>query len=331
MARRARFDIPGGVYHVIARGNEKKAIYHDDTDRHAYLERLIECRRRFEFRLYAFCLMGNHLHLAIERGSMTLARIMLTLHSAYAQGFNRRHERTGHLFQGRYKAFLVEKDAYLLTLVRYIHLNPVRARLEPRPEAYRWSSDRYYRTPRAPSWLDRGEVLAMLGADPHMAAAAYRQLMATSASGYDEVSVDVSAIKGSPAFVQSVLGRARVEPPVHVGPSQNNWTIPRIAELAATSAGLTVEQLRDRGQRTLLAQQRGVAGYVGWKYAGISLARMARFFGREESTLVHAVRRIESALAEDESVAERVRVVKAALGVQEFRTDPRLPASGVQD
>jgi REP element-mobilizing transposase RayT len=103
MARPLRLEAEGAVYHVIARGNERKAVFRDDRDRQEYLDRLIRCHERFGLRVLAYCLMGNHLHLAVERGPVTLSCVMLALQSAYTQWFNRRHGRVGHLFQGRYR------------------------------------------------------------------------------------------------------------------------------------------------------------------------------------------------------------------------------------
>ena len=110
MARPLRIGFPGALHHVIVRGNERKAVFSDDSDREDYLRRLAHYREKFGFRLLAYCLMSNHIHLAIERGRDPLSRIMAGLQSSYTQYFNRRHGRVGHLFQGRYKAFLVEKD-----------------------------------------------------------------------------------------------------------------------------------------------------------------------------------------------------------------------------
>src|SRR6266540_7041284 len=132
MARPLRIEFPGAMYHVIVRGNERKAVFRDDADREDYLRRLARYREKFGFRLLAYCLMNNHVHLAIEAGNDPLSRIMAGLQSSYTQYFNRRHDRSGHLFQGRYKAFLVEKDRYALALVRYIHENPVKARVVER-------------------------------------------------------------------------------------------------------------------------------------------------------------------------------------------------------
>src|SRR5215470_18014881 len=109
MARPPRLEATGVVYHVIARGNERRSIFRDDVDREKYLSRLAHYRERFEFKVLAFCLMDNHVHLALETGDEPLSRVMAGLQSSYTQAFNRRHRRVGHLFQGRYKAFIVDK------------------------------------------------------------------------------------------------------------------------------------------------------------------------------------------------------------------------------
>jgi len=172
-----RLEFSGAVYHVIARGNEQCEVFRDDSDRELYLRRLAHYQSRFRFRLYAYCLMANHVHLALEAGPVSLSRVVLALHGSYAQAFNQRHQRVGHLFQGRYKALLVPKTSYLLALVRYIHENPVKAGIVCEPRLYRWSSDRFYRGERAPDWLDTRGLLELLGADPARAARRYREFM----------------------------------------------------------------------------------------------------------------------------------------------------------
>ncbi len=174
MARPLRIEVPGALYHVIVRGNERKAVFRDDSDREDYLRRLAHYREKFGFRLLEYCLMSNHVHLAIERGRDPLSRIMAGLQSSYTQYFNRRYDRSGHLFQGRYKAFLVEKDRYALALLRYIHENPVKARLVEKAEDFGWSSDRAYRRGRGPEWLDADRLLSMLGRGRSAAIREYR-------------------------------------------------------------------------------------------------------------------------------------------------------------
>lgn len=157
--RKPRIEFPGALFHVIARGNQKQKVFLDDGDRIRYLRFLGEPLEARSIRLWAYCLMPNHVHLLIEQvGNYPLSRFMQRLQSAYTTFFNRKHERVGHLFQGRYKAILVEAESYLLELVRYIHLNPLRAGL-PDADRFIWSSHRQYtgreRHPLAPVAADR--------------------------------------------------------------------------------------------------------------------------------------------------------------------------------
>jgi len=142
MARPLRIEFPGALYHVTSRGNARQKIFRDDEDRETFLVTLAWVVERFGWRCHAYCLMGNHFHLLIETPQPNLSRGMRQLNGVYTQSFNRRHRKVGHLFQGRFKAILVEKDSYLLELARYIVLNPVRAKMVKTPERYPWSSYR---------------------------------------------------------------------------------------------------------------------------------------------------------------------------------------------
>ncbi len=142
MARPLRIEYPGAVYHITTRGNAYQDVFLDDTDRERFLEILGEVIERFNWLCHGYCLMMNHYHLLIETVDPTLSRGMRQLNGVYTQVFNRRHKQVGHLFQGRYKAILVEKEAYLLELSRYIVRNPVRAKMVAAPEEWEWSSYR---------------------------------------------------------------------------------------------------------------------------------------------------------------------------------------------
>ncbi len=142
MARPLRIEFPGAVYHVTARGNARRKIYRDDEDREAFLATLAWVVERFGWRCHAYCLMDNHFHLLIETPRPNLSRGMRQLNGVYTQSFNHRHKKAGHLFQGRFKAILIERNSYLLELARYIVLNPVRAKTVKTPERYPWSSYR---------------------------------------------------------------------------------------------------------------------------------------------------------------------------------------------
>lgn len=142
MTRPLRIEFPGAIYHVTARGDARRKIFLNDEDRKVFLSTLAWVVERFGWICHAYCLMGNHFHLLIETPVPNLSRGMRQLNGVYTQGFNRRHRKVGHLFQGRYKAILVEREAYLLELARYVVLNPVRAKLVRNPQGYAWSSYR---------------------------------------------------------------------------------------------------------------------------------------------------------------------------------------------
>ncbi len=144
MARPPRIEFPGAFYHVIVRGNLKQDIFIDEQDRLEYLERIKRYKEKCGFIFYAYILMTNHVHLLIETPKAPLSKIMQLINFTYTQYFNKKYNKVGHLFQGRYKSFLCDRDEYLLGLLRYIHLNPVRAGIVSRPEAYKWSSHNQY-------------------------------------------------------------------------------------------------------------------------------------------------------------------------------------------
>lgn len=307
MARPLRIELAGGVYHVIARGNERRAIFRDDHDRETYLRRLAECRFRLQFRVLGYCLMENHVHLVLERGPVPLSRIMLALLSFYAQKFNHRHERVGHLFQGRYKSFLVQDDPYLFVLLRYVHLNPVVAGVVARPEAFRWSSDHFYRAGAGPPWLDADVVLRRLSSDRPAAVASYRRLMAArDQQTYEDVPEYGAAVKGERRFAERTLaasGEARRVP--------SRWTPERMTESIARAEGFSLKQLQRPGKSPAESRVRLIAALVGRREGGFSTAAMARCLGREESTFCRGVRRLEDRMAGDAILRARVDRVAA--------------------
>lgn len=142
MARPLRIEYEGAVYHITSRGNEKKPIFKDEKDRDIFLDILNEVNKRYNWICHAYCLMNNHYHLIIETPDGNLSKGMRQLNGVYTQIFNRRHHRVGHIFQGRYKAILIQKESHLLEVCRYVVLNPVRAKAVKHPEQWRWSSYR---------------------------------------------------------------------------------------------------------------------------------------------------------------------------------------------
>jgi putative transposase len=177
MARKARAEVEGGLYHVITRGNNRQPIFESPADYKKFLSLVALQKLRLPFFLYAYCLMTNHVHLLIERQADPVGRIMHRLLTGYSQYYNRRHRRVGHLLQGRHKAILCQSDRYLAELVRYIHLNPVRAKMVAKPEDYLYSGHRSYLGFEPASIADVDPLLRHFGAQKEFARNAYREFV----------------------------------------------------------------------------------------------------------------------------------------------------------
>lgn len=174
MARPLRIELAGGIYHVTSRGDGREDIYRNDADRLTWLDLFAKVCARFNWVCHAWCQMNNHYHVVVETIEANLSGGMRHLNGVYTQTFNRRHDRVGHVFQGRYKAIVVEKDAYLLALARYVVLNPVRARMVSEPGTWPWSSyAAMIGALPAPPWLRTDWILRQFTVDPRRAAMAY--------------------------------------------------------------------------------------------------------------------------------------------------------------
>jgi putative transposase len=175
MARPLRLEFAGAVYHVTSRGDRREDIFLDDEDRQIWMNVLSLVCERFNWVVHAYCQMSNHYHLLLETAEGNLSAGMRQLNGLYTQRFNRRHGMVGHLFQGRYKAILVQKEAHLLELSRYVVLNPVRAKMVDSPENWPWSSYSFCLQDQfAPKWLDTDWLLGQFGAQRSLARKAYK-------------------------------------------------------------------------------------------------------------------------------------------------------------
>ena len=164
MSRPLRIEYPGAVYHVMNRGLARHPVFHEPTDYDLFLQVLGETHTLWNVEVLAYCLMRNHYHLCLRTPTANLGRVMRHVNGLYTQRFNRAHRRDGPVFRGRYKAIVIEAEVYLASVIRYIHLNPVKAKLVKTPEMFRWSSHARYLTPRsAPAWLAVRQVLNRIG------------------------------------------------------------------------------------------------------------------------------------------------------------------------
>ena len=192
MARKPREEVEGGIYHVYARGNNRERVFLDDQDRRTYLFLLCRVIEQQEWHCLSYCLMDNHVHLLIETPKPNLARGMQRLHSAYAQVFNERHGRVGHVFQGRYGAVRIETDDQLWTTVAYIAANPVRSGLCEGAEQWRWSSHRDIVRREKHGFVDVQRLLWHLGGYTPNPIREYESLVLAAAGGSDPLSEEGS-------------------------------------------------------------------------------------------------------------------------------------------
>lgn len=273
MARPPRLQILDGIYHLTARGNERTAIFRDDADRRHFLELVANVRERYHWRIFSYCLMSNHYHLLVQTPEPNLARGMRQLNGVYAQGFNRRHARVGHLLQGRYSARLVQADEHLLAVARYIVHNPVRAGVCERPGEWRWSSHRATLGLERPWFLDTEALLSYYSPTRDVARRHYQAHTEQGDAG--EPSTHPVAY-GDDAFVASTLKRLEPAP----GVPRRYLQAPRPALpilLATCDADTAIASAHEHGYSL-----REIARYLGVNASTIS-RRLKRRRGRSRS------------------------------------------------
>ena len=296
MSRPPRIHFPGAFYHVIVRGNQRQTVFRSNSDYRKYQERLSHYQKLHRFLLHAYVLMPNHVHLLIEVGSNPLSKTMQGLQFTYTQYFNREHKTVGHLFQGRYKAILCDKEAYLIELVRYIHLNPVRARLVKRPQDHRWGSYPVYFGSQKEPMVMTDFVLGHFGRNRASAGRAFHRFVMESVregSREDLYEVKLQAVLGSEDFVEKLPVRSQEEKIHYQVPLED------IVQSVCRRLKLREEELRrpDRGRRAAEARHR--IGYIARELAGLTYGSVARRFGRETISFSVGVRKVMERMERD--------------------------------
>ncbi len=229
MSRPLRIEFAHGLYHVTSRGDGREDIFLDDGDRELFLEVLSETVGRFNWVIHAYCLMSNHYHLLIETPDGNLSKGMRQLNGVYTQRFNRKHRRVGHVFQGRYKAVIVQKESYLLELARYIVLNPVRAQMVRNPRDWQWSS---YRATAdmmpGPEWLAIDPILSAFGQRRAQAVEAYRSFVAAGKNQPSPwTSLKNQIYLGSDAFVAKMQRKVEAAQDLSEVPAAQRRQMPK--------------------------------------------------------------------------------------------------------
>ena len=301
MARPLRIQFPGALYHVMSRGNEKQPIVRDDIDRAKRIDWLRRTVETYSWRLHAFVLMTNHEHLFVETPEPNLSGGMQYLGGSYTSYFNWRHKRGGHLFQGRFKAHLVQTDGYFREVSRYIHLNPVRAGMVTRPQDYQWSSyPGYAQARRAVAWVCYDRVLAEFGRDPGEARRAYGRFVRAGISNPPPspfAKTIGGLLVGSAAFVTQ-MRRMLQDRPNDAGLPQLRSLQPR-PELQRIIEEVAAHFARDpadwRVGKRVDDVSRALAAYLARRRFGYPGRQVAVALGyRSGSAVSNAIARIES-------------------------------------
>ncbi len=276
MARPVRIEFEGALYHVTSRGDRREAIYEDDSDRARFLELLGEVAGGFNWVVHAYCLMSNHYHLLIETPDGNLSKGMRQLNGVFTQYSNRRHRRSGHLFQGRYKAILVDADRYLLELARYVVLNPVRAGMVADAGDWLWSSyGAMVGAQASPDWLATDGLLSAFANTRNEARRRYMQFVAAGV-GAEPIwkHLNRQVYLGSDDFVLRMQERAGEVDEINVPHAQRRAPPPSLEAIAAAHA--------DRAAAMQAAHRTGEYSY----------AEIARHFGVHFTTVGRAVRAV---------------------------------------
>jgi len=266
MARPPRIEFQGAFYHIITRGNQLQTIFYDDHDREKYLELIEKYKERHGFKLYAYTLMTNHVHLLIETPKSPISKIMQAINFTYTNYFNRRHNKVGHLFQGRYKAYLCDKDNYLLSLIRYIHLNPIRARLAESPFKYKWSSHRDY-LKGSKSIVETDKVLRLFSEKPSQARQLYKRFvdMAIGIKGDGSIyNVHNQQILGDDTFIEKIERSVEI-----LHKPFNRPALKKILLSVSKVTGVAQDEIMSRSRNGRVMQARhvlvGACREVGYK------------------------------------------------------------------
>ncbi len=310
MGRSLRIEYPGAFYHITSRGNERKDIFKSQRDREKFLTYLQTATQRYGAVVHTYCLMSNHYHLLLETPDGNLAQIMRHINGAYTNYYNTKRKRAGHLFQGRYKAILIEADEYAAELSRYIHLNPVRAKMAEKPESYQWSSFRaYIGESKVPEWLKTDFILGYFGNNGKAVGKKYHIFVHELLGEASEFSIDcskASSILGSPEFMTAIEENFLL----NQEPDRN------LPELRKLSRRLSLEAIIAEacgyfGENEQLATKVGI--YISQKYSGARLKEIGELFGVGESAVSQASKRFAIKLTEDAELRNLVDKLHAKL------------------
>jgi REP element-mobilizing transposase RayT len=317
MARQLRIEFPDAVHHVTSRGNEQREIFRKDDDRRMFLNFLGQAVKRFGWSITAWVLMTNHFHLVVQTPEPNLSKGMQWLNGTYAGWFNRQYKRSGHLFQGRFKSFLIEKETYLREVLRYVVLNPVRAQMAALPEQYEWSS---YRATAgleaAEPWLDIDSIRAIFDPDAEAARLIYRDFVTAKVTSSERLWDQVinGMYLGSSLWAKRMRAMVESKPRSTDHPKkQRKIGRPRMFQIVKAVARVGDSNADDL--RTMRGGPlRRLVAWLGWHEGLVTLRSIAASLVlRSEGHVSGMIRRCEKEFADDRVLLDQLDLATAAL------------------
>lgn len=316
MGRPLRIQYPGALYHITSRGNEKKKIYLDDTDRIKFLEILREYHVRYGILIHSYVLMDNHYHLILETPKGNLLKVMHGINGGYTGYFNRKYKRAGHLFQGRYKGILVDKDNYLVQLGRYVHLNPVRAAIVGRPEQYKWSSyPGYIGKEKEYQWVEYSWMLSKFGSNTKRAREKYREYVEEGLKKEIETplkNLHGQIILGEDKFMEIIKRMLKGKDLSHEIIERKRLmaqVLPEeVIKKVAKTFGTKKEMIQERGRKYNIARKAAI--YFTQRYSVLSNEEIGKLFGGIHfSAVSKASDRLKKEMAGDKKLSKLIEVL----------------------
>jgi len=319
MTRPLRIQFPGAFYHITSRGNERLPIFLSIAVRKKFLDYLQQGHDRFGFFIHAYCLMGNHYHLIMETPQGNLSQAMHFLNGSFAAYTNTLHERSGHLLQGRYRSILIEAENYAKELSRYIHLNPVRAKIVENPEDYRWSSFREYITAgMLPCWLRTNLILGYFSESNRLARKQYYRFVlertnAAKTNPLDDVCF--STLLGSKEFIARIKNE-------FIDVAKQDRDLPQLRALRNRPPFDLIQSEVEKaaGKQTRLGRRIDI--YLCRQHSGLSLKQLGSLFSLGESGVSQVHRRLKAEISSDNKTARLVSDIEQKIFCQMCRSDP---------
>lgn len=306
MARKARIEYEGAFYHVITRGNQRREIFKDEIDYGKYLEILSRYKSQYKFHLYSYVLMSNHVHLLLETKAIPLSKIQQGINQSYTMYFNKRYKTVGHLFQGRYKAILCDRDVYLLSLIKYIHFNPVRAKAVKQPEDYKWSSHLNYVERVKGSIVDIDQVLRIFSEDKTKARRLYRACIAdgTNIKKEDLYRTVDQRILGDERFVEEVTGKT--EGGIEQKRRRHEYSLEEISKKVEQIFGITIRQLREKCKDRSISMGRKLMSFAAKEY-GYKGKEIAKYMRKDPVAITKYLKERSNFIKEVEDICDSLR------------------------